>query len=235
MTTPLYQRIRGEIEAQILSGALRPGDRIPAEHALMARHGCSRMTVNKALSALAEAGLIDRARRRGSFVTRPRIHMAALEIPDIRAAIEARGHRYGLRLIDQAYQSGPAPEATRVEGERLAIRCVHLADDAPYAVEERLISLAAVPEAGQVDFAQTPPGSWLLAHVPWTEAEHRITAVAAGPLAGLLAVDPGKPCLGLERWTWREGRWVTYVRTLFHGDGFDLIARFAPGSGRIEG
>ena len=74
---PLYQKIRDAIETKIMSGALRPGDRIPIEHELMAEYGCSRMTVNKALSSLAAAGLISRQRRRGSFVNR-----AGILIPD---------------------------------------------------------------------------------------------------------------------------------------------------------
>ena len=55
----LHQRIRTDIEAKILSGDLGPGDRIPFEHELTAQYGCSRMTVSKAISALAEAGLIE--------------------------------------------------------------------------------------------------------------------------------------------------------------------------------
>ncbi|MDV3457702.1 histidine utilization repressor [Sphingomonas sp. HF-S4] len=228
---PLHQRIRGAIEARILSGELGPGDRIPFEHELMADYGCSRMTVNKALSALASAGLIVRQRGRGSFVARPRIHMAALAIPDIRETIEARGHVYGLRLVARAEVGADGAEGAllRLPADRtlLSLRCVHLADARPYAVEARLINLAAVPEAGAADFAATPPGSWLLAHVPWTQAEHRITAAAAGEAAGPLGVDAAAPCLVLERWTWREGESITYVRTVFDGARFDLTAHFA--------
>lgn len=227
---PLYQVIRNAIESRIMSGELRPGDRIPAEHELMAHYGCSRMTVNKALSALASAGLIARQRRRGSFVTQPRIHMAALQIPDIREEIEKRGHRYALRLVARETLDAESASGTMLRlpphGKLLALRCVHLADDRPFAVEERLINLAAVPAVADTDFAATPPGSWLLAHVPWTEAEHRITAVAAGEAAALLAVSADKPCLALERWTWREAESITWVRTVFHGDNFDLTAHF---------
>ena len=63
----------------------------------------------------------------------------------------------------------------------LALRCRHWAGERPFAIEDRLINLAATPEAGAVDFGQISPGGWLLAHVPWTEAEHRISAVAASP------------------------------------------------------
>ena len=64
-TRPLHSRIRSDFEERIMSGALKPGDRIPFEHELMAEYGCSRMTVNKAMSSLADAGLIHRRRRAG--------------------------------------------------------------------------------------------------------------------------------------------------------------------------
>jgi len=227
---PLYQKIRTGIETQIMSGVLRPGDRIPFEHELMERYKCSRMTVNKALSALAAIGLISRQRRRGSFVTRPRIHMAALQIPDIREEIERRGHIYSLDLMGRnilgADTEGGAVMRIPPHGKLLSLRCVHLADGKPYAVEERFINLLAVPTARDADFSVTPPGTWLLAHVPWTEAEHRITAVAAAGEAELLNVPADKPCLALERWTWRDKESITYVRMIFHGDNFDLTARF---------
>ena len=67
----LHPRILAEVEARILSGEWPPGHRIPFEHELTARYGCSRMTVSKALTQLAGAGLIERRRKAGSFVTRP--------------------------------------------------------------------------------------------------------------------------------------------------------------------
>jgi GntR family transcriptional regulator, histidine utilization repressor len=230
LSAPLYQVIRNAIEAQIMSGELRPGDRIPFEHELMARHACSRMTVNKALSALADAGLISRQRRRGSFVTQPRIHMAALQIPDIREEIERRGHAYSLSLVERAVTGAGgkdvAPMRPPPRGKLLALLCVHRADGRPYAVEQRWINLAAVPAAIEADFATEPPGSWLLAHVPWTEAEHRISAAPVGDLAGLLDLPGDKSCLVLERWTWRERDSITYVRLAFDAETFDLTARF---------
>jgi GntR family histidine utilization transcriptional repressor len=231
---PLYQQIRDAIETRIMSGALRPGDRIPIEQELMAEYGCSRMTVNKALSSLAVAGLISRQRRRGSFVNRPRIHMAALQIPDLREEIVRRGHVYRLDLISRTVldADSEAGEIMRIPQKRalLALSCLHLADGVPFATEDRLINLDAVPQAIDADFSETPPGSWLLTHVPWTEAEHRITAAVAGEQARLLAIRDDKPCLVLERWTWREQESITYVRQVFNGDNFDLTARFVSGS-----
>ncbi len=229
----LHQRIRADIERRILSGAWRPGHRVPFEHELIAQYGCARMTVSKAMSSLVAAGLIVRRRRSGSFVAEPRVHSAVLEIPDIRADVIARGQAYSLRLL---FRRRRKPAARHVEeqqlaasGDLLALRCLHLANGAPFALEERLISLATVPEAEAVDFSVEPPGSWLLGHVPWTEAEHRIRAINAdSEIATALSVAPNSACLALERRTWRGAQHITQVRQIFPGIGFDLVARFAP-------
>jgi GntR family histidine utilization transcriptional repressor len=230
----LHQRIRTEIEQKILSGDWGPGYRIPYEHELMEQYGCSRMTVNKAISALADAGLIDRRRRAGSFVARPRIHSAVLSIPDIKAEVTGRGEAYAFRIVSNVRRAAKRGDAIEkvLAGEKplLAIVCLHLANGHPFAFEQRLISLAAVPEAEDADFTEVSPGGWLLTHVPWTEAEHRITAVSAdADLAAALHIDVGSACLAVERRTWRGDEHVTYVKQTFAGDAYDLVAKFGPG------
>jgi GntR family histidine utilization transcriptional repressor len=231
----LHERIRAEIEDRILTGAWKPGHRIPFEHELTAQFGCARMTVNKAIASLVDAGLIVRRRRIGSFVAQPRIHSAVLDIPDIQGEVTARGAVYGLKLLSRRRRKPGRgrPEEAKLAGggELLAVRCLHLADGRPFALEDRQISLAAVPEAAEADFSVTPPGTWLLDHVPWTEAEHRIAAFNAdAETARLLAIADGTACLSLERRTWRGGRHITHVRQVFPGESYDLIARFTPGS-----
>lgn len=236
MTAPeasLHQRIRTDIETRILSGEWRPGHRIPYEHELMAEYGCSRMTVNKAISALAQNGLIERRRRAGSFVARPRIHSVVLSIPDIQAEVAGRGETYGLRLLSREHRAARRGDLIEQrlagKGPLLAITCLHSGDGRPIAFEERLISLTAVPEVAEVDFSETSPGRWLLAHVPWTEAEHRITAVnAEDSLAEHLQIEAGAACLSVERRTWRGDEHITYVRQIFAGETYDLVAKFGP-------
>ena len=199
----------------------------------MTQYGCARMTVSKALSSLVTAGLIVRRRRVGSFVAEPRAHSAVLEIPDIRADVTARGQAYSLKLLSRRRRR-PAPrhaeeQKLAADGELLVLRCLHMANGRPFALEERLISLATVPAADDVDFSVEPPGSWLLGHVPWTEAEHRISAINAdADVAAVLEVARNSACLALERRTWRGSVDITHVRQIFPGTGFDLVARFAP-------
>src|SRR6201986_1750478 len=96
----LYQRIRSDLEAKIASGQWPPGHRVPFEHELMETYSCSRMTVNKVISGLADAGLVVRRRKAGSFVSRPRVQSAILQIPDLKGEGEKRGELYEYRLID---------------------------------------------------------------------------------------------------------------------------------------
>lgn len=230
---PLHARIRSDIEQRIMSGALNPGDRIPFEHELMAEYGCARMTVSKALSALADAGLIVRRRRAGSFVAPQRIDMAALAIPDMRAEVEGRGARYEIELLARRIlrkADGAAPELVVPKGTMLLLLvCRHWADEKPFAVEHRLINLTEVPAAADVDFGAIAPGTWLLENVPWNEAENRISARLAGDDGIHLETPPEAPCLGLERQTWRNNQPVTHVRQIFPASGFNLVARFVAG------
>jgi ABC-type glycerol-3-phosphate transport system substrate-binding protein len=60
----LYDLLRGQIE----EGELRPGDRLPTELELCARHGISRTPVRSALGRLTEEGWVTRTPGRGTFV-----------------------------------------------------------------------------------------------------------------------------------------------------------------------
>lgn len=231
---PLHQRIRAEIEAKILSGEWQPGDRIPVEHELMAQYGCARMTVNKALSALAEAGLIVRRKRAGSFVARPQLHAMVLDIPDLQSEVTARGDAYAFRLLRRQVRPGRRQVAEELElapaGEPLLVLDgLHLVNGQPFGFETRLVNLQAAPEMEAVDFATQSPGAWLLQHVAWTEAENRIRALAADArTAQALAIPAGTACLAVDRRTWRGGERITTVRQVFPGEAYDLVARFGP-------
>ena len=233
MTGPLHLRIRSDIEAKIRSGEWAPGHRAPTEAELLAQYDCSRMTVNKAMIALVEAGLIVRRKRAGSFVARPKVHAPVLNIPDIQSEIVARGEAYGFRLLSRTVRAAEGEDEIELAagGLLLELEGVHDAGGRPFALERRLVSLKAAPDMEAADFTEHPPGAWLLEHVAWTEAESRISAINAEPDdARLLALDDGAACLVVDRRTWREGQHVTRVRQVFPGEAYDLVARFGPGA-----
>jgi GntR family histidine utilization transcriptional repressor len=228
----LHETITADLAAAIRSGAWRPGHRIPFETELAATYGCSRATAGKAVQALAAAGLIERRRKAGSFVARPPIHAGVVEIPDIEAAIRARGEAYQFRRKSWRLRGAAGTaEAARLgdPDHLLELTGVHFAAEAPFAFEHRLINLAAAPEAADADFARVSPGAWLLAHVAWSEARHEIAAVNPDvDICEALRIPSSRACLSIRRWTWRLGVGITYARQVFPGEALDLTATFAP-------
>lgn len=68
-TVPRYLEIKARILAEIRSGRLAPGDRLPNEVDLAERFGVSRMTANRAVVSLADDGWVVRRRHSGTFVS----------------------------------------------------------------------------------------------------------------------------------------------------------------------
>ena len=229
---PLYERILGDVRTRIVSGEWPPGRKIASEHEFARDYGCSRMTVNKALTRLADAGLIERRRRSGSVVARPHSQSAVLKITDVGAEVEALGLVHRHEIVSRAERRATARDRERLDalaGARvLEIVCRHDAGGTPFCLERRLVNLAAVPEAADEDFRAIAPGAWLVAKVPWTRAENRILAVAASrEVAGVLDLPVGAPCLVVVRRTWRDDAPVTWVE-LAYASSHEIVARFSP-------
>lgn len=64
----LYERVYDYVLDEIRRGSLAAGDRVPSEMDLAARFGVSRITSKRALHMLAEAGVLQRRRGKGTFV-----------------------------------------------------------------------------------------------------------------------------------------------------------------------
>lgn len=231
---PRYLEIQRDLQQKIASGAWAPGSRVPSEHELQAQYSCSRMTVNKALSALARAGLVVRKRRSGSFVASPRSEQTILNIHDIQAEIAASGRAYRFEILLRTKRAMSEEDAGRLAvrktGSVLAMVVRHFAGDAPFVVEERLLNLNVVPDAEHEPFKAAPPGTWLLNVVPWTNAEHVIYAdTATGHLASLLDIAKKAACLVIERRTWQGANTITWVRLSYPGERHRLTSHFHPG------
>ena len=68
---PIWRRIQSELEFEIRSGLLGPGDQLASESELSGRFGVHRHTVRTALANLASCGLVRAQQGRGVFVEEP--------------------------------------------------------------------------------------------------------------------------------------------------------------------
>jgi len=75
---PKYQQIADRLRAQIGSGALQPGERLPSEPDLAAEFDASRNTVRLAIALLINQGLVVSRQGLGTFVVEPTKPFTAL-------------------------------------------------------------------------------------------------------------------------------------------------------------
>ena len=68
-STPPYEQIRSQLAADVDTGALQPGDRLPTVRRLAEDLGVAANTVARAYRELEQAGVIETRGRAGSFVT----------------------------------------------------------------------------------------------------------------------------------------------------------------------
>lgn len=221
-----WQAVRDAVLARIHAREWPPGAPIPNEADLAEELGCARATVNRALRALAEDGLIERRRRAGSRVAAHPVRKATFAIPVIRREIEARGAAYSHLLLAMVRDRPPAPVRARLglreDARMLHVETLHLADGRPHAHEDRWVNLAAVPEMARADLAAISANEWLVANVPFTRGDFTFAAEVAGPaLARHLDCAEGAALLVLERTTWNGAQPITWMR-LSHAPGYRM-------------
>ena len=154
-----WQDIQLEVLNRIRSREWKPGELIPNESELASEFGCARATVNRALQAIAEAGLIDRKRKAGTRVALHPERKAVFSIPIIRKEVEASGKPYSHNLLYSSLKLPPADirEKMRIPGDTkaLELHTLHLANGEPYAYEERWINVSFVEQAKKNGFLKS--------------------------------------------------------------------------------
>ncbi|MGY9049270.1 hypothetical protein P775_25185 [Puniceibacterium antarcticum] len=230
-----HDRITADIRHMIVSGDWAPGHQLPVETAMAETYGVSRMTMNKALTRLAREGYLIRRKKRGTFVAQPRAQSAIMEIADIEAEVGSMGQDYRFTLLSRNSRALSGSEAADIGSGAVAgqgalqLEGLHSADGQPFCHETRLVNPGQAPGVLEQDFGATPPGTWLLRRVPWSEASHRIRALNAdSEMAGALALSDGDACLEIVRRTRTSEGWVTWARLVYPGDSHQLVAAFAP-------
>ncbi len=233
MSRTSYLDVKAVILGRIRSGELVPGDTVPGEAALAGEFGCARVTVNRALRELAAAGVVERRRRAGTRVLAATPRDAEMEVPSVRAEIEATGAEYRYELLGRRIAVPPrqvrAALGLSARARALHLRCRHWAGASVHQVEERWINLDVVPAARAADFAATGPNDWLIRAMPLSRVEHVFSAnTASAAEAELLGLAPGAAVFVVERRTWIDGRAITWARLVHPGATHRLIARTQP-------
>ncbi len=242
---PAYLRIAADLRAQIVSGELPAGARLPTETALMARYGVSRTVAKNAIMVLKDEGRVEG--RQGSGVYVRTIHRLTREAhsrdmrrqpgptsPFARDA-ERAGHRgnwehdstRGSALPDIALRLAIEPGAPV-----MTTRYLFLSDDQPIQLSTSWEPLAItggtpveLPEEGA---AVGVVARMDLIGVHIDECVEKVTARPAHPaeISALQLHPRGGHVLVVERTYYAAGRPVETADIVFPGDRYELTYRY---------
>ena len=137
--TLLYEQVIDTIREMIINGQFHKGDLLPSEKKLMDLTGVSRITVREALKALAEMGIIETRKGKGSFVTVDAMDLS----PDQNTSRKQKAYQ------ERFFASEQARLIVEPEMARLAARNADKADIA--AMEDILSSKKRSRNAGDLD------------------------------------------------------------------------------------
>lgn len=233
-SVPLYKMVRHHILKLIEDKGVGEGGHLPSEKNLVEQLKVSRMTVNRALSELANEGYVERIAGVGTFAVENRSQSHPLEIHSIAEEIELRGHVHDSKVVklDEVRADSEAAVLFNVApGTRLFHSVIlHFESGLPIQVEERYILPQFAPEYLQADFSHLTPTDYLLAiSSAINEIEQIVQAtIPDKALAKLLDMGEGEPCLVLLRRTWVDSKVVT--RSIMHHPAgrFQFGGRYNP-------
>jgi GntR family transcriptional regulator len=223
------ERVRDLIES------LEVGDAIPAERQLAADLGVSRLTLRAALDELVRDGYLDRRHGSGTYVTEPKIAQP-LTLTSFSEDMRRRGMTPGSRTLELtttsagarlAHRLGVSPEARLVRVKRL-----RLADGQPMAMEVLHVPEALVPGLSRQDFEDHSFYELLRERYDITIASGTQSiepTVTSEEESEVLGVPLHTPAFLFERMTVSEsGRIVEFVRSIYRGDRYRLVADLVP-------
>jgi GntR family histidine utilization transcriptional repressor len=231
-STPIFQRIKDYLLAEIAAGTWKEGDVIPSEQALVKQFGVSRMTVNRAVRELTADQILTRRQGSGTYVAQQKYQATLLEIKSIADEIRARGHahRSSLQQLERAKASELMAKQFDIAAGLPLFHSVivHFENGVPIQVEDRWVNPACAPDYMEQDFASITPNEYLMKAAPLQGATYSIEALSAPrDIAEMLAIDTRQPCLVLRRQT-RSGGHIASVATMWHpGHRYQFAGSFA--------
>lgn len=154
----LTLEIAERIAAEITSGRLQPGARLPTEAEMVVSMGVSRTVVREAVAALRAEGLVMTRQGAGAFVaedaTRRPFRLALAGLPSLQSVLDVMELRAGIETESAALAAERATPAACARIERVLDEIDAAVRDGKTAADEDFVFHCAIAEAtGNAQFA----------------------------------------------------------------------------------
>jgi GntR family transcriptional regulator len=228
MDAPQYARIRAALEQQIRSGELSRGDRVPTEAELQRQYGVSRATAQRALNELSQAGLVERRRRLGTFVSGTVRQENMVKLVDPRHTGPLIPGRHELHSAGVVLAREAVVDLSLLAPDTPVVQMVRLKFDVegePLAVEWSAIPFSVAPHLLEADLVHLNTTTYL-SESGYPVAKSRLYVDAIGldeSAALLLGCRTGIPALQQSRLSWlADGELVESSRYLVRPGAVDF-------------
>jgi len=224
--SPLWTAIRDTLQGEIASGQYRAGDKLPTEARLSDRFGVNRHTIRRALSDLADAGVVHARRGAGVFVAHAQTAYPLGRRVRFHQNLQSAGQAPAKRALSLETRNADPREAEALGLAPLdkvhVYEGLSLANDVPIAVFRSVFSATRFPRLLDHLAETSSVTAALKAHGlrDYTRASTEVTAKrASATVATHLQIAPGDPILRTVSVNVDPaGQPVEYGRTWFAGD-----------------
>ena len=159
---PPYARIAAEIRRRIAAGELRPGDRVPSTRQISEEHSVAIATATRALTSLAQDGVVRAVPRVGTVVAAPEPSLAAPHTARRRVAREPDQELTAARVVRAAIEIADAEGLTALSMRGVAAR-LDVATMSLYRYvqsKDDLVLLMTDAVFGEQKLPEKPPSGW---------------------------------------------------------------------------
>ena len=222
----LYSSIKDDLLAKIKEGTYKEGDVIPPEVELAKSYGVSRPTIRQALQILANDGYVEKRKRRGTIVTKPKVSQGLTTgVRSFEDDMTRAGRAVRSTVIIFKRERANEEVASNLElkphDEVYKLVRLRYVDDRPNVFVESYIPVEPYPNFESYDFTtQRMYGAMTDGGHPVVHAHRRLDVIKAdAATAALLDVEVGDP-LFLFHTVGREanGRAVEYSVATYRGE-----------------
>lgn len=232
---PLYLQLRQRLEEEIRNGTLRPGAPLPSEREIAKICDVSRVTVRKAVQALARDGFVVQRRGSGTTIARQvdRVEQSLSRLTSFSEEMARRSMTGRSIWIERGVFSASPAEMMALglgaDAQVSRIARLRMANDVPLAIERATLSTQYLPDPEQIRDSLYETLAEI-GNKP-VRAIQRISAVTMrGEDAALLEVSEGSAGLSIERISYAaQGAAIEFTRSIYRGDAYDFVAELKIG------
>lgn len=202
LQTPIHQQLEDALLDEIVSGRLKPGDKVFSENSIAKEYGMSRTTVRSVYDRLVTRGIFSRSAGKGTYVAIPAMSANLNLLVGFSEKMNAKGVKPTTRVLGRQVIEADAEAAAALQIQEhdqvVQIRRIRLLDSRPFVIHTAVLPFPRFVSVLDYDLEEGSLTSYLQTATKFSlaRAQEAITAVpAADEASELLDIRKGSPVL----------------------------------------